>query len=251
MPALLPDSQRIRILIAEDTTLLRTLLTEYVQNLGYEAAAVADGQEALTAVATKPPDLLLCDINMPRVDGLEVCRRLKADPATRPIPVVLMTGTMVEYLAPARAVGADAFLEKPFSIAQLQTQIHALLRPRSTSADPEWREVGGQTDKVCGKRRFSRLAVSLPVIGRVGQFPGELRGGVWNISRGGLMAEFPVVVAPGSVMRLLLKTRLAPVEVTGRVVWISAAESKTRHGVAFPEPKGRDFMGNLVRAEGG
>ncbi len=251
MPKPYPASQRRRILIAEDTSLLRTLLTDYVQSLGYEAAAVADGQEALDAVAVEPPDLLLCDINMPRLDGLEVCRRLKADPATRAIPVVLMTGTMTRYQAPGFAAGADAFLEKPFTIAALQNQIQAPLRPQASRADHEQGRAVDETEGTSEKRRFMRFPVFMPVIGRAMQYPRGLQGRAWNISRGGLMAQFLVPVVPGSTMGLVLQTREEVLEVTGRVVWTSAADKKNRHGIAFLEPKGRDFMGNLVSAEGG
>ncbi len=107
-----------------------------------------------------------------------------------------------------------------------------------------------QTSEYLGKRRYVRLPVSLPVIGRAGQFPGEaIRGTIRNVSAGGVMAEFPVEMVPGSSMDLVLQTRWGPLEVEGRVVWTTVSAGRIRHGVAFPEPKGRDFAVDLFVAE--
>ncbi|MBI2456507.1 MAG: response regulator [candidate division NC10 bacterium] len=120
--------RRARILIVEDNPLLRELFAVYVQTLGYEACVVPTGGAALAAVASQPPDLLLCHVGMPGLDGMEVCRRLKADPTTRAIPVLLHTGGGEESQAGWREAGADAFLRKPFSREELRARIRALLR---------------------------------------------------------------------------------------------------------------------------
>ncbi len=107
-----------------------------------------------------------------------------------------------------------------------------------------------QPNETLGKRRYVRLPVSLPVIGRAVQFPGEeIRGMIRNVSAGGMMAELPVEMVPGSSMDLALQTRWGPLEVEGTVVWTSASEGKIFHGVAFPEPKGQDFAVDLFVAE--
>jgi len=101
-----------------------------------------------------------------------------------------------------------------------------------------------------GRRRFVRLPVSLPVVGHAAPFAGgELRGGVRDISTGGLMAEFPVYVLPGSDVDLTLQTRRGSVGVQGRVVWAAPVESWTRHGIEFSEPKGKDFARDLFLNE--
>ncbi|MBI2115152.1 MAG: response regulator [candidate division NC10 bacterium] len=120
--------RRARILVVEDNPLLRELFAVYVQTLGYEACVVPTGGAALAAVASQPPDLLLCHVGMPGLDGMEVCRRLKADPTTRAIPVLLHTGGGEESQAGWREAGADAFLRKPFSREELRARIRALLR---------------------------------------------------------------------------------------------------------------------------
>jgi len=127
--------RRGRILIVEDNPLLRELFTHYVQALGYEACAVPTGGTALAAVAAQLPDLLLCHVGLPGLDGMEVCRRLKADPTTRAIPVLLHTGGGEESQAGWREAGADAFLRKPFNREELQARIQSLLRHPAPRAD--------------------------------------------------------------------------------------------------------------------
>jgi hypothetical protein len=106
-----------------------------------------------------------------------------------------------------------------------------------------------------GERRFPRFDVALAVVGRVPQFPErDLYGTVRNIGRGGLMAEFPVELVPGSFVDLTLHTQNGLLEETGRVVWVACTGGTVRHGLAFSEPKGRDFVVDLflgqLREEG-
>ena len=120
-----------RILIADDDPQMRELLTGLVGDLGHDAVAVPDGEAAMAAVAAHPPDLLLLDVTMPGLDGFEVCRRVKADPATRLIPVVLITGIGDEHKIQGIEAGADDFLGKPFSPGELRARIRALLRMKA------------------------------------------------------------------------------------------------------------------------
>ena len=140
-PGLLPRSGRpARVLIAEDNATMRETLTSLVQDLGYDAVAVADGKAALAAVAHAAPDLILSDVAMPNMTGLEVCRRLKADPATRLIPVILITGLAEQYKIEGIEAGADDFLGKPFSPAELRARIRALLRLKAFTDELEHAE---------------------------------------------------------------------------------------------------------------
>lgn len=124
-----------RILIAEDDLGMRELITELVRELGHEPVAVPDGTAALAALAVQPPDLILSDLGMPGQGGFELCRRVKADPATRHIPVILMTGIGSEHRSAALQAGADDFLGKPFTLRDLQVRIHAFLHRGSTRLD--------------------------------------------------------------------------------------------------------------------
>lgn len=99
---------RNRILIADDDPDMRELFLGLVQELGYDALAVPDGQAALGAVGALAPDLALSDVGMPGLSGFEVCRRVKNDPATRLIPVVLITGIGEEH----KVEGMKAFTDE-------------------------------------------------------------------------------------------------------------------------------------------
>src|SRR5262249_53751852 len=97
----------------------------------YEAAIAADGKAALRLLAERPPDLVLLDLDLPYLSGEEVCRRLKADPLTRLIPVVIITArdefrTKIE----AWENGADEFLTKPFHLVEVTGRCRSLLRIR-------------------------------------------------------------------------------------------------------------------------
>ena len=97
-----------------------------------------------------------------------------------------------------------------------------------------------------GERRFMRFPVFLPVIGRCPQLDhGEILGVVRNVSAGGLMVEFPVELGPGRAMDLALLTERGPLEVEARTVWTAIGGGTVRHGLAFPQPKERDFAAGL------
>jgi CheY-like chemotaxis protein len=93
-----------------------------------------------------------------------------------------------------------------------------------------------------GQRRFARFPVAVAVTGKAVQFPDHnLRGTVRDIGRGGLMAEFPVTLVPGSLVQISLDTLSGPIQDTGRVVWASKGKRAVRHGLAFPEVKPLEF----------
>jgi CheY-like chemotaxis protein len=117
----------VRVLIAEDDRPVREALVTLVERLGHAAVAVPDGAGALDAVSACPPDLVLSDIRMPAVSGLELCRRLKTNPATHQIPVLLMTALGEENRRVALAAGADGFLNKPFGIPDVRAEIETAL----------------------------------------------------------------------------------------------------------------------------
>ncbi len=101
-----------------------------------------------------------------------------------------------------------------------------------------------------GHRRFIRFPLAMPVTGRAAQFgEPDLRGTVRNVSGGGLMAEFPVQIVPGTVMALVLQTRHGPLALTGQIAWADPPGNAIRHGVAFSEPKGHDFALTLSLEE--
>ena len=118
-----------KVLIVDDEASNVAVLRRMMGRLGYATASAADGAAALDAVMVERPDVVLLDVNMPRLDGFEVCRRLKANPATRLIPVVLLTGlAAVEDRVRGIDAGADDFLSKPYAAAELEARVRSLTR---------------------------------------------------------------------------------------------------------------------------
>ena len=117
------------MLVADDTESIRALFQKLLSNEGHHVVAVEDGMAALDAVRRHRPDVVLLDVGMPGVDGIEVCRQLKSDPMTRLTPVVLVTGLsdLSDRIKGIEA-GADDFLSKPVHPHELRARIAALSR---------------------------------------------------------------------------------------------------------------------------
>lgn len=125
----------MRILVVDDEESLRDLVTTALEFVGHEVATAADGLEALAAVPTFVPDLIVLDVNMPHLDGLEVCRRLRADGDATPI-VFLTARDAPRDIVEGLAAGADDHLAKPFHLQVLIARIDAVLR-RAGAAAPD------------------------------------------------------------------------------------------------------------------
>jgi putative two-component system response regulator len=118
-----------KVLIVDDEAANVAILSRMMGRLGYTTVTAADGEAGLAAVIRERPDVVLLDVNMPRLDGFEVCQRLKSDPVTRLIPVVLLTGlTAVEDRVRGIDAGADDFLTKPYVSAELEARVRSLTR---------------------------------------------------------------------------------------------------------------------------
>lgn len=115
-----------RILVVDDELPMRLLLVDIFTEAGYRVLAAADGRAALAQVQQERPDLVLADIMMPVLDGVALCRQLKAAPSTAAIPVILLT---VGEHAPGLAAGADAVVSKPFNLASLEQVVQRWLPP--------------------------------------------------------------------------------------------------------------------------
>ncbi len=124
------------VLVVDDNAQNAELLEAYLDDLGVSVAVAQDGQAALDAVAANPPDLILMDIMMPRMSGYQATERLKTNPKTKDIPIIMVTA-LGEVGDVARAVdcGADDFLTKPVNKLELLTRVRSLLRVRQLQQD--------------------------------------------------------------------------------------------------------------------
>ena len=118
-----------RVLIVEDEPDIRDLLAYHLGREGYEIATAATGGEALRQAARARPDLVVLDLMLPEIDGREVCRRLRQDPATASVPVIMLTakGDEVDRVV-GLELGADDYVVKPFSPRELLARVRAVLR---------------------------------------------------------------------------------------------------------------------------
>ncbi len=117
-----------KILIVEDEESLLKLESILLISKGFEVKGAQNGRAALEAVAEDKPDLVLLDIMLPEIDGFEVCRQLKSDPATRHIPVIMLTAKKSrEDMVRSEKVGADWYITKPFKSAMVIETIQRFL----------------------------------------------------------------------------------------------------------------------------
>src|SRR5215207_437871 len=125
------------VLVVEDEPTIADVVSRYLARAGYATRTVGDGLEAVAAVAAHRPDLIVLDIMLPGIDGLEVMRRVRAD-GGRPVGVILLTAKGEEHdrIAGLR-LGADDYVAKPFSPAELVARVDAVLRRTQPAHDGE------------------------------------------------------------------------------------------------------------------
>ena len=212
-----PGSRRSRVLIADDRESIRSLFHRLLTADGHDVVLAPDGASALAAVRRHRPDVILLDVAMPLIDGLDVCRRLKADPATRLTPVVLVSGQteLIDRINGIEA-GADDYLSKPVHPHELRARVKSLSRVKQLidaldSAEAAFVALAmtieardPYTKGHC--ERLSRTAVSL------GQALGLGDEDLHALRRGGYLHDIGKVGVPDSV--LLKPGPLTPEEFT-------------------------------------
>src|SRR5213080_2832758 len=115
-----------RILLADDEQAIQTLLSYPLQKEGYEVVHASDGREALARFSERPVDLVVLDVMLPRVDGLEVCRRLRERST---VPIIMLTAKAEEIdKVLGLELGADDYITKPFSLREFRSRVRAALR---------------------------------------------------------------------------------------------------------------------------
>jgi DNA-binding response OmpR family regulator len=119
-----------RVLVCDDEPYIVESVSYVVRKAGYEVLVAEDGEEALRAAREERPDLVFLDIMMPRLSGYEVCRRLKQDPETQGIYIVMLTARgQQEDEQKALELGADEFMTKPFSPRKMRAKLEEVLGP--------------------------------------------------------------------------------------------------------------------------
>lgn len=130
MSAVATRPARLRIALADDSDLLRRALVEALRAAGYDVRGAADGAELLAIAAAWRPDLVITDLQMPNLTGLDVLRELRAMRAS--IPAILMSGTLTAAVrTAAAALGVAAMLEKPFTVEDLAATVLEVAKPKS------------------------------------------------------------------------------------------------------------------------
>jgi len=116
------------ILVVDDDSDNRLYLVDVIQSKGYSTLEADSGPSALQKVSEEPPDLIILDVKMPDMTGFEVCQRLREDPVTTLLPVILVTGVSPEERVRGIEVGSDDFLTKPINHSELFARVRSLLR---------------------------------------------------------------------------------------------------------------------------
>ncbi len=129
-----------RILVAEDDPDIGALLAHYLRKAGFETTLVASGREVMPELRRELPDLVILDLMMPGLSGLELCRAIRADASTAAIPIIMLTAKAEEAdRIVGLEVGADDYITKPFSPNEVIARVRALLRRAHRAAAPDRR----------------------------------------------------------------------------------------------------------------
>ena len=123
-----------KILVVEDEWEIRNLLAEFLVQEGYDVIQASNGKEALESAEKENPQVILLDVKMPGIDGVEVCRRLKEEDKTRFIPIIMVTA-LKDRAVDAFVEGADDFVTKPFNLRELSFRVRSMLRIKHLTDD--------------------------------------------------------------------------------------------------------------------
>jgi DNA-binding response OmpR family regulator len=119
----------LHILVVEDDPDISALVSRYLHKAGYEVDVLASGRDAISALSKRAPDLVVLDLMLPHVDGLEICRWIRSNEATASVPIIMLTARSEESdRIVGLELGADDYLAKPFSPNELVARVRALLR---------------------------------------------------------------------------------------------------------------------------
>jgi putative two-component system response regulator len=199
------DERPARILVVDDNALNRQFLTDELVDEGYLVTDAEDGEEALAKVAAESPDLILLDIMMPKLDGYEVCRRLKSDDQTILIPVVMVTALKAtEERIKGIEAGADDFLSKPYNRLELLTRVRSLLKLKRHTDELEHAEtvlfslaLSVEAKDPYTNGHCDRLARYSVALGRKLGLPADQ---LKALHRGGILHDLGKIAVPESIL---------------------------------------------------
>jgi len=138
------SQHRQRALVIEDDLDIGQLITHYLQKAEFEPTLIPNGAEGLARARRDPPDVIILDVMLPGMDGLAVCRALRADPNTALVPIIMLTAKAEESdRIVGLELGADDYITKPFSPNEVVARVRALLRRAQRTAAPDRRMVYG------------------------------------------------------------------------------------------------------------
>ena len=215
MPESLRGAVAGTILVVEDDAAVRSMLSEALLSLGYAVRAAASAEHALAVLETSPPDLVLTDVHMGAMSGVELCARIKGDPRWALLPVVIVTAVSdLDARVAGLAAGADDFFAKPFNLLELRTRVGALLRVKTLLDQLERAEsvitaLGATIEArdVYTSGHCERLAAYAMAVGSALGVPPSLRRA---LRLGGYLHDLGKIAVPDSV--LLKPGPLTPAE---------------------------------------
>ncbi len=195
-----------KILIADDNPAMREAIVRFVEAEGYVALAARNGREALNLALEELPDLVLLDVTMPDLDGLEVCRRLKDDPRTALIPITMLTVLDApEHRWRGIEAGADDFLTKPFDERLLRARIQSQLRTKRLTDQLERTEsvifalaLAVEAKDMYTEGHLWRLAYYGEQLATAAGLGHDIRRAVWQ---GGLLHDIGKIGVADSILR--------------------------------------------------
>jgi pilus assembly protein CpaF len=124
-----PSPRQVKVLVVDDMRMTADVLAELLTTEGYRVSIAESGHEALDKIASEKPSIVLLDVKMPGMDGFQVCERIKSDPETAFLPVLLVTGLSdIEHRVKGAAAGADDFITKPPDVQELLARVRSLTR---------------------------------------------------------------------------------------------------------------------------
>lgn len=201
-----PVQAQFLVLVVDDDDINRVLTRELLKTRGYEVMCAADAHEARDLIAAHPPDLILLDVIMPGKSGIDLCRELKENPATRLIPLILLTG-MAEPEFKLRGInaGADDFLNKPINTQELFARVHSLLRLKQFTDELEHAETVLNALAISVEARdpytlghCDRLAHGAVTMGRFLQLP---ENDLVALRRAGILHDIGKIAVSDSILK--------------------------------------------------